>query len=142
MLKLLTLILSVLILSSCGKENRRRMGQSNSGCGAGITSLAIYDHRLQVTCGCDNITSGTFFEFNQALNCTLPATQKIIIQYLGISLNHQFTSSGSPHFPSSPAYLPRSENPHKVYTFKLSGTGTYSFQDAFTPELSGSFTAY
>ncbi len=88
---------------------------------------------LKNLCGCAE--GNTQSLQGQVLSCTVPLGTVVFFTFLGTTTTHQIVSTGSPSFPSSAPIEP--DNNGQVWTVQPSAAGSYTYDDAFSPGVSG-----
>lgn len=108
-----------------------------SGCGANTALIGVGDGYIQNLCGCTE-ADGTTSVTQDGFTCTVSNGDTVIFHYLGTKLKHQILStSGGKSFPATPVNDPNSDHPVWSFSISITETGTFFFQDAFNPIISG-----
>jgi hypothetical protein len=140
----LSLLIAAFALTGCPQENPviANPGSSSTSCGANQAQILVGEAYVEDICGCAE-GNAVVQTSGQALNCTVSANTQIAFSYLNTVNDHQIISTGSPNFPSSPTFGPSSvgfgpdPGTPLVWAVTLSDPGTYTYTDAYYPNVLG-----
>jgi hypothetical protein len=137
-----TLGLLTLLVSSCGARSLSNpvalepvLATTNS-CVAGQVQIMVLDGSLQRLCGC-NETAGDVAAAGTELVCTAQKPMTLVFLFVGNQVAHQIQSLSDPGFVSSSYLPPVAASAVRVHALTISTAGTYRFQDAVIPSVTG-----
>lgn len=133
-----TLLFSLLfLLFSCGKnEVLNPITETDTTCTSSMAVIAVYDGFYQRMCGCAE-AEGTRVYSPDTLTCTLSKNSVVFFQYFSPSQPAQIVPTGTLQITSSPIYNPRTTGTQRSFAVQMTETGTYSFKNAYNPQMVG-----